>query len=947
MAGQLAPSIEWQHSFGGSGDDEGSEIQQTSDSGFVVAAWTNSTDGDIKSNHGGFDYWILKINQKGGIEWAKTFGGSATDGALSAKQTMDTGYVIAGFSFSANGDVSGHHFKVSPGFTDTCDSWIVKINSAGVLQWEKDFGGSSVDDATNIQTTLDLGFIFCGNTESTDGDITRHFGLGDFWIVKLDSAGSLLWQKSLGGTLNDQPFHICQTVDRGYAIVGSSETPNNGDVTGHHDSTDMWIVKLDSSGNLQWEKSLGGSGNEFGKCLQQTKDGGFIIAGSSDSKDGDVLGNHGDYDFWIVKLNPFGVIQWQKSLGGSGFDWAQSLQLTQDSGFIVAGFTTSSDGDVSNNHGGEDFWIVKLDSRGNIEWTKTLGGTGDDEAYSIEETKDGGYIVAGSSFSKDGDVSGNHGAQDVWIVKLRFIPKIVAANAETMPALLCASSTVDTFYVHSLGTGKLIVDSTAFSRASCSLVQPSTLPDTIPPGDSTRFIIAFSPTQAGTSITNLNIYSNDTAHSPWPITISGRKDSAGFAANISTLDLGVLCLNESKDTVITLTNTGTVATKVYGVGYGNVTGLQDTASIATGASVSVPVHFSGSATEGPISGFVTFTDTICNRSVVVNFTGQVEAPKLGVADVALFAVVGMTTTRQVMLYNTSGRTITITTLPVLPSGFSWTIASPPLIINAHDSLALDVTFTPVDTSSIITTLTFVGEPCDVSTTAELTGRGVAAWSALSVSSDSGRPGDAIDILVTQDSSQYVVQSGATALSATLRFNTSLLALIGQTPTNVVSRYDSVIGLTLPAQSQNGVLATLHFRVGLGNDTTSPLMLSQPVALGGAVTMSTQPGLFRLLGVCPAGGNRLFDPNSHAQIALVHPNPVSNAALVDIETNETGRTSLRLVDVSGRVVKEFINGEIGLGQHTVSLNLTGVASGKYFLVFETPTVRKTLDVEIVR
>ena len=169
---------------------------------------------------------------------------------------------------------------------------------------------------------------------------------------------------------------------------------------------------------IEWQKSLGGTGSDGATTIQQTADGGYIVAGASISTDGDVTGNHGGNDYWVVKLNSTGTITWQKCLGGTGDDFASSIQQTIDGGYIVAGYSESTNGDVTGNHGGQDYWVIKLDSTGSITWQKSLGGTSQDYAYAIQQTADGGYIVAGYTTSTDGDVTGNHGDYDYWVVKL-------------------------------------------------------------------------------------------------------------------------------------------------------------------------------------------------------------------------------------------------------------------------------------------------------------------------------------------------------------------------------------------------------------------------------------------------------------------------------------------------------------------------------------------------
>ncbi|HZV11862.1 MAG TPA: hypothetical protein VFA55_01510, partial [Candidatus Kapabacteria bacterium] len=221
-------------------------------------------------------------------------------------------------------------------------------------------------------------------------------------------APSIQWEHSFGGSDVDRASSIFQTTDGGYIVAGWSAS-TNGDVTGNHGKDDYWIVKLDGNGAIQWEQSFGGSNNDEASCIRQTTDGGYVVAGQSISADGDATGNHGLDDYWIVKLSATGSIQWEKSFGGSASDQALCIQQTTDGGYIAAGYSASNDGDVTGNHGGDDYWIIKLDANGTMQWQKSLGGSGDDQAFSIAQTADSGYIVAGYSASNDGDVTGNHG----------------------------------------------------------------------------------------------------------------------------------------------------------------------------------------------------------------------------------------------------------------------------------------------------------------------------------------------------------------------------------------------------------------------------------------------------------------------------------------------------------------------------------------------------------
>jgi len=405
-----APVIQWQKSLGGSGVDDAYSIRQTTDNGFITVGSSQSNDGNVSSNHGSFDYWVVKLNDTGAIQWQKSLGGSGDDKAEDVQQTIDGGYIVSGSSSSNNGDVSGNH--------GTSDYWIVKLNDTGGIQWQKCLGGRYGEyGAFSIRQTTDNGYIVTGQSQSNDGDISGNHGGNDYWVVKLNDTGAIQWQKSLGGSNEDDAYDIRQTADGGYIVAGQSAS-NDGDVTSNHGSSDYWVVKLNDTGAIQWQRSFGGSSDDDAYAIRQTTDGGYIVAGQSASNDGDVSGNHGGYDYWVVKLNDTGAIQWQKSLGGSSNDRVRDMQLTADGGYVITGWGGSNDGDASGNHGSSDYWIVKINDTGAIIWQQSFGGSNGDYASRIQQTYDGGYIVAGASASNDGDVSGNHGSSDYWIVKL-------------------------------------------------------------------------------------------------------------------------------------------------------------------------------------------------------------------------------------------------------------------------------------------------------------------------------------------------------------------------------------------------------------------------------------------------------------------------------------------------------------------------------------------------
>ena len=407
-----APAIQWQKSLGGSSDEYANDIQITYDGGYITAGYALSNNGNVSGNHGGKDYWVVKLDASGNIQWQKSYGGSRDDEAFSLYQSTDSGYVVAGYSMSDDGDITNHH-----GGTDTSDYWIVKLNAGGTIQWENSFGGTDYDAAASIQQTADSGYIVAGFTQSVNGDITLNHGNSDYWILKLTATGTIQWQHAYGGTSWDNATSIQQTADSGFIVAGNAYSAD-GDVSFNHGLSDYWMLKLNATGTIQWEKSYGGSDNEYPYNVRQTAGNGYIIAGQTVSTDGDVTQHYAPPEYWIVKTDPAGTIQWEKSYGGQGSDYAGAVEQTNDGGYIAAGTTSSFDFDVTGNHGVNDCWIVKSDSAGAIQWELCYGGPWDDGATSIHQTTDGGYIFAGHSMLTGGDVTNNNGAHDFWIVKL-------------------------------------------------------------------------------------------------------------------------------------------------------------------------------------------------------------------------------------------------------------------------------------------------------------------------------------------------------------------------------------------------------------------------------------------------------------------------------------------------------------------------------------------------
>lgn len=304
------------------------------------------------------------------------------------------------------------------------------------VQWAQCYGGPSVEFGLSIIETSDGGYVMNGFASSEGGQVQGHHGGADVWIVRVTSDGTLAWQRCLGGSLDETYSTIIPGTDSGY-IVLTRTASTDGDVTGHNGDTDLWIIKLNDAGGIEWKYCLGGNGSEYTSqfpSIRPTIDGGYIIAGTSSSTNGSFSTNHGQLDAWAIKLSSSGIVEWQRLYGGTMDDGAHRVLTLEDGGYLLLGYTTSPNtGDVSGWHGESDIWVLRLDANGNIVWQKCLGGAESDSGESLLSlTDDSGFIVGGEVYystpGNHGDITGYHGEYDVWIVKLDAFGNLIWEN---------------------------------------------------------------------------------------------------------------------------------------------------------------------------------------------------------------------------------------------------------------------------------------------------------------------------------------------------------------------------------------------------------------------------------------------------------------------------------------------------------------------------------------
>ncbi len=421
--------VDWSKHYGGSQSDAANDMQRTPDGGFIAVGYSRSQDEDLTGNKGASDYWVVKLDSLGNLQWQQNYGGFDNDVATAVQLTDDGGYIVAGGTVSLSGQVTGNHGAE--------DAWVLRLDAAGNIVWKKTYGGTLNDRAESLHSTSDGGFILSGYSQSGDGDLNGNYGEFDYWVFKINGNGDLLWQKNLGGNLSDFAFDAIETTDGGFLAVGSSFS-NGGQVVGNQGFYDYWVVKLSPTGNLVWSQALGGVGEEraYGVALTQ---GGVLVVGNSNSSDGDVPGNNGSYDFWVTKISDDGTLLWSKNIGGSSEDRAFGIYAKADGGALVAGFSASSNVDVGGNYGSKDGWLVNIDPDGQIIWEKNLGGSLDDRLAAVLELDEGGFACAGFSTSSNFDLDGNYGEQDLWVVRLSPDSLEIDLGADT---ILCAGQGV-------------------------------------------------------------------------------------------------------------------------------------------------------------------------------------------------------------------------------------------------------------------------------------------------------------------------------------------------------------------------------------------------------------------------------------------------------------------------------------------------------------------------
>jgi hypothetical protein len=347
-------SVTWEKTIGGPGEDVACSVLEASDGGFVIAGYTDAAD------TGNFDAWLIKTDSSGATQWSKTFGGAAEDRAYSVTQASDGGYVLVGNTFSSGAGGS--------------DIYLVKTDAEGGESWHRTYGTSANEIGWCVVRTSDGGYAIAGSTSDNGVDAV---------LIKTDADGAPQWQKQYGSSGFEQPECLRQTPDGGFIVTGSAE--------GTAGVEDVYLLKVDKDGNEQlgWPKRFGLEYPDRGMAVEPTADGGYAVAGYTRSY------GAGDFNAWLIKTDGTGAAVWSKTFGGDDYDLAQGAHVAPDGGFVLCGMTQSYEG-------WKQAWLIRTAQDGSLLWTRTFGGPGNEWAKSVELTSDGGYLVVGTTTTVQG-----------------------------------------------------------------------------------------------------------------------------------------------------------------------------------------------------------------------------------------------------------------------------------------------------------------------------------------------------------------------------------------------------------------------------------------------------------------------------------------------------------------------------------------------------------------
>jgi uncharacterized protein YegL len=842
-----------------------------------------------------------------------------------------------GYILVGSTDSEDYGIPLSKGRSDII---IIKIDINGKMEWVKTYGGSNYDDITQVIQTSDLGYILAGNTLSNDGDIKNHVGLMDIWILKLNATGDIDWKRTYGGTNSEIANSILETSDFGYIVSGYTGSAD-GDITNNQGKNDAWVFKLDPIGNMEWQRTYGGTLDDKFSSLIETSDGAYIAIGNTESRDGDVTANNGMNDIWIVKIAPPGIILWEKTFGGNLNDFGISIVESIDGMFYIAGNSESSDLDVSENKGKQDIWLLKIDPVGNlIFWEKSFGGSENDIVAQMILTEDEKLVIAGSTGSNDGDITENKGliigVLDYWLLKVDLEGELIWQK---------------TFGGHFEDKAESIQQTIDKGFIVAGISQSNNGDVSENRGEEDIWLIKLYPDEL--------IFQQDVSDTLFSIVepIASSRD----------IDMLQVLVGTSKDSVVSefIMNTGSWKFRVDSI---YIQGADASAFSLVSGFPKYPIEPSQS--NHAEFRFVPNRVGIHTAEIVIvtqaekiiqNIIGEGVEPRLEIVnsliDFGTIYVGEMVDTLQAVTVKNIGNA----SLEILDTkhnypntiDFSTIAGGGNIILQPGQEALMDLRFSANSPGRTSGTLEFhydgVGSPAVVQLFGEGTVDSDSSAITLEVLDAEGYASDAVKVYIIVTDSYLMQFSRTESFSLELNFNPSMLYPLDFTMDYIDERHAKIKIEDLPVDVETGdTLATIWFRAGLGNAEISELELTNIEAIGGNTTITHEDGTFQLLGICYEGGTRLFNANSKAGIESVNPNPAENLIQINVSFSEGGQTEILLYNLKGEIVRTIFNADIR-AEKSISLDtdITDLTTGSYTLIFKSPTFLQKTQLLIVK
>ncbi len=869
-------------------------------------------------------------NPASSIIWEKTYGGSGWDQANSIIETRDGKLVVAGFAVSSDGDIKS-------GNKGAGDYWIIKIDpNDGEIIWEKTFGGTSDDYANSIIETSDGNLVVAGHTKSNDGDIkSGNKGDSDYWIIKISGDG-----KILQSDISDNVFSIVvpeftsKDIDMEQVLKAATKDTT---ITDFIQNIGSWNFRVDSiyfegadkdafslvSGFPKYELSPNNSHFAefvFTPTEARQYQANIVIITQSDTLKQIIRGEGIEQRLEIInKYIDFGKVEL-----GSQKDTIQALTI-KNIGITPINITNT-----------------KHDLPNDIDFT-TLAGGGPftlqpNETRKMDlrfEPSNAGRTSGTLEFHYNG--IGSPAVVQLFGEGINAKPRLQTISS-SFSNLICESTSTNNILLKNIGRENLIISSISLSGNDASEFSINeTFPITILPNDEYKLEVNFNPSSIGTKTAELEIKSNSEVDSVLILPLSARKDLIEFAVQ-NSIDLGVLCPNESKLFRVLVSNQSTIESYINIKGDSEIDIKGDSINFAINMKDSVELEFTGISQEDVFSRKINIEDS-CGNIYTVNISGIIETPKVEINNTSFVTTIGSHKQQNIEIKNNSSTKIIVNSINGIQAPFL-IVGSPfPLEIQANSSAFVTIEFSPTSTIDITQQLQAEIEPCSIIKPFEIKGSSSQARLIVKSIETAAYAGEEISVPIISDLAENLIDAGITSIDFDLSYNPTLLATADYSA-DIVSDSMAYIHLTnIPINEIAGsTLLNIKFIAGLGNAEFCDLRFSNVKMNSGIADLTTIDGKFNLLGICNEGGTRLINPLDNNFIFTISPNPSDGNVAISINLIENGAKSLKMYDYNG-VLIESIDLSNELGEISLNLNTEKYTNGLYFVHFQTPTIIK--------